>query len=683
MEYKRFIVPLFLLMFFINVNNAFCSNPDSLILELSKEQNDTLKFDILLSIGDLFEYSQPDSAIVYYTMAANLADVNIANDKKYQIKFQQLKGKALRYIGYVHLNQGDYQLATQFYFEALEIAEGMNDKNSIYNCYNNIGIINHMQKEYNVAKAYYNKALDILEERNDRIGKSKLFINIGNLYHDHGDNIEDLNLKNEYYSLALNYYSEALSIKTDIGDKKGQSLCFNNLGNLHKKMANLSVDETAKRKTYLLSRDYYNKSLKVSESINDKAGLSLAYGNLSDLYSTLHKKNWFDVSQNRIYADSAIHFGLKSYHLALEINSVYLQSKTALLLRSNYSGIGDMTKALEFADIYIETRDRMFSEEKTKALKEMMTKYETAKKDNEIRFLNQQSALKEAIIKNANKERIIYIMIAVFFLVLSTLLLKLYSNRKESNLKLEEKNNQLHTLNSTKDKFISILAHDLKNPFSAFCNIANALKESYDEIDEKEKKHLIDQISESSTKLNSLLKNMLEWASVQKGSPFNSNECINLFSITDDIKNNLNSFAKEQRVNIVNSIPKEILVCSNTPYLYTVLTNLITNGVKFSKIDDEVTITANPLGGFVEVTVNDNGVGISEEDLPKLFRIDIDIKSIGNGNSKGTGLGLILCKDILDKINGKIWVESKVNVGSKFKFTLPAYSENCCETFSK
>lgn len=640
-------------------------NPDSLLLELKKPIHDTLKFDILLNVGDFYEYSQPDSAIVYYAKAVELADKNISKDQSLHNHFQKLMGKALRYIGYVHLNQGDYQLASQFYFEALDIAEVLNDKNSIYNCYNNIGIINHMQKEYDVAKEYYQKALDILEEKGDRVGKSKLFINVGNLYHDHGDNTDDLNQKNEYYSLALSNYSDALEIKNEIGDVKGQSLCVNNLGNLHKKMAKLTGNELDKKKMYSRSRDFYYKSILLSQSINDKSGLSLAYGNLSDLYSIFYKQNALASPQVKFYADSAIYFGLKSYQISVELNSIYLQNKTALLLKNIYTDIGDKAKALEFADIYIETRDKIFSDEKTKAIKEMLTRYDTVNKEKEIQL--QQVEL------HKTRSRLVMVLSAagIFIIVISFLVYVLRLRYKTEKL-LETKNQQLNESNATKDKFFSIISHDLRTPVSGFRNLSALMGQQFDLLTPDQVRENLVDLSKSADETVTLLNNLLQWSKSQQGKISVSRFPVRVKRLCSKVADELGTKLKEKNIEVAIEIDNDLEVDIDENIISTVIRNFLSNAIKFSPQNSTIVIKAVFKGESLSLTVTDCGIGMTDDDVKKLFRVECDTKSIGNSPEKGSGLGLILCKELINLHGGEVQVTSQIGKGSTFGFTIPS-----------
>jgi len=671
---KIFVFTFILLFFNALVNFQTNGNPDSLKLELEKPHHDTIKFEILLTIGDLFEYSQPEIAMDYYRQAKELAEKNLEQPSPFQRKFLQQKAKAIRYIAYVYQNQGDLNTALEKYFQALAIGESIGCNLNIYNSYNNIGIINHIQKEYDVAREYYNKAIEITEKTGNKVGRAKLYINMGILNFDLGNATDSISVKQEYFREALENYTNALKLKVEYNDLKGQSLCYENLGNLNKELAKISKKEKNKSELLLKAKQQYWKANELSQKINDKMGLSKAYANLSELYSVLFLLKSYSKHDRNILSDSAVFYGTRSYDYAVEVKSTYLQNKAALLVKKSYAAIGDERKALEYADYFIESQEKLFSEDKTKIINEMRIKYESEKKDNEIKLLNQEKRISEIKIRNAKRESFFYIIIALTLLSLLALLFWLYSIRKRNSKVLEEKNEELKVLNNTKDKFISILAHDLKNPFSAFLNITSALSNDYDEISDEDKKQYLGQLHQSARQISGLLNNMLEWAVIQNKSKNVLSEIVNLHEIAENVTQTLSSFAIEHGSILVNAIPDDVFVFANRAYLLVVLNNLVTNAVKFSKGENQVNISANINENHVIICVADKGIGLSPEDIDKLFRIDIDTHTIGDSERKGTGMGLILCKELIDKMNGEIRVESSPGEGSKFIFTLPLNS---------
>jgi signal transduction histidine kinase len=237
--------------------------------------------------------------------------------------------------------------------------------------------------------------------------------------------------------------------------------------------------------------------------------------------------------------------------------------------------------------------------------------------------------------------------------------------------KVEQRTKELSELNATKDKFFSIIAHDLKNPFNALMGFSTLLIDDYDSFDDDEKKDLIQTMSDASENAYKLLQNLLEWSRSQTGSISWNPETIHLDKIATETIDLLQNQAMNKDITIKGIVPANTSVYADSNMVTTVIRNLMSNALKYTPKGGEVKLFASKQGNFIEVTIEDNGIGIRKEDKEKLFRIDVNFSTNGTDNETGTGLGLILCREFVEKNGGKIWVESEEGKGSKFKFTLP------------
>ncbi|MGB9770546.1 MAG: ATP-binding protein [Candidatus Kapaibacteriota bacterium] len=249
--------------------------------------------------------------------------------------------------------------------------------------------------------------------------------------------------------------------------------------------------------------------------------------------------------------------------------------------------------------------------------------------------------------------------------------LKEVEMRKKVEEELRQSEQKLRELNATKDKFFSIIAHDLKNPIGAFKNVLELLYENFNDFTKEEILEIIEPLKESSTQLFSLLENLLLWSRAQTGriqiEPIE-------FDIVDLIRQNINLLqlqAANKQIKIEMDVPERIFVLADINSITTVLRNLISNAIKFTQPNGKIVVSATSKNNFAEVCVEDTGVGMSKETMEKLFRIDVHHTSLGTANEKGTGLGLIVCKEFVEANGGQIWVESKEGKGSKFYFTIP------------
>ena len=243
-------------------------------------------------------------------------------------------------------------------------------------------------------------------------------------------------------------------------------------------------------------------------------------------------------------------------------------------------------------------------------------------------------------------------------------------------IKVQQRTKELSELNATKDKFFSIIAHDLKNPFNALLGFSSLLLDDFNGFSDEEKLDLIRTMDTASKNAYKLLQNLLEWSRSQTGSIQWEPNAVSLHEVVDTSINLLGDAATAKEVSINAIVNPNTRVWADGNMALTVIRNLISNALKYTPKGGEIKIYTKKADKEIEITIEDNGVGISEEDKLKLFRIDINHSTSGTNNEQGTGLGLILCKEFVEKNAGKIWVESIEGKGSKFKFTLPLYDEN-------
>jgi|GEM_PF-2222022 len=243
--------------------------------------------------------------------------------------------------------------------------------------------------------------------------------------------------------------------------------------------------------------------------------------------------------------------------------------------------------------------------------------------------------------------------------------------RKRSEEALKKSETNLRETNEIKNRFFSILSHDLRNPFSSVLGFSEILKEDYNILSDEEKIDYIEQINISTNNIYRLLEDLLEWSKLNMDSLEPEIEKINLFNETEETIKLLKSLAAKKNVRIKNKIAPNYKVNSDASMVQLLLRNLISNAIKFSPREGIIRVCFKENINDIEIIVIDNGIGIAPESIPLLFRPDIKFSTEGTAKEKGTGLGLVLCKEIVEKLKGKIWVESKPGEGSSFGFTLP------------
>ncbi|HMN16797.1 MAG: PAS domain-containing sensor histidine kinase [Ignavibacteriota bacterium] len=252
------------------------------------------------------------------------------------------------------------------------------------------------------------------------------------------------------------------------------------------------------------------------------------------------------------------------------------------------------------------------------------------------------------------------------------LLLRDVTNQKQNELQILKIAEDLRQINDTKDKFVSIIAHDVKTPIVALIGYAEILAEDIEELQKSEIKEFASSIVEISKQTIGLLTNLLEWSRLQTGRMEFHPVQMNAFNTAENSISLLASNAEQKNIKIINELDKDTYIYADENMMQSVFNNLLTNAIKFTNRNGEINITSDKCEDMICFSVKDNGVGMDAKQKTLLFEMNKSFTTPGTTNEKGSGLGMILCKDFIEKHGGKIWVESSVGNGSEFFFTVPA-----------
>ncbi len=241
---------------------------------------------------------------------------------------------------------------------------------------------------------------------------------------------------------------------------------------------------------------------------------------------------------------------------------------------------------------------------------------------------------------------------------------------KKAESKIKNYSEELEELNRSKDKFFSIIAHDLRNPFTGIFGFASVLSEEFDSLSKEEIKEYVNYIYLGTKNVYDLIENLLTWSRIQTGKVIIQPVKLDIYSEVHDAIEILNVFAIKKRIKLVNMVEKGIFVKGDDNMIDSILQNLISNAIKFTRSSGTVKISSNEKDDFIEIAISDNGIGMKPEDVNNLFLLGKQRSKTGTAEEKGTGLGLLLCKEMIMKLNGILTVESELNKGSTFRFTL-------------
>jgi signal transduction histidine kinase len=371
----------------------------------------------------------------------------------------------------------------------------------------------------------------------------------------------------------------------------------------------------------------------------------------------------------------ALKYATEGYKLGEEIQSAELKAVAAKNLATVFEKLHQFEHSLRYLKIANTISDSLSSIEKAKTVSNLASRYELTKKESEIKSLSLEKEVQKTELQLESKIRNGLI---IFLIVVSALLIVAvyqYRARKKANDMLviwsqaiNEKNQQLDNLNKVKDKIFSSIAHDVKSPLSSIQGLLGLMNMNMLSAEEFQK--LVVELSARVNTTTSLLENLLNWSRNQiatlKANPVKTNiksladECIILY------QNN----AREKNISLINDISDTSVVNADEEMIRIILRNLISNAIKFTKTNGEVKLHAARQENILCVSVADTGVGIPQSDLSKIFSYEAK-STQGTAQEKGTGLGLILCKEFIEKNGGKIWVDSLHGRGSTFSFTVP------------
>ncbi len=538
-------------------------------------------------------------------------------------------------LGLMYIQNSKYKKGMEYLILSLKIKQKLKNKYEdsklkIGSTQENIGLAFHYLKNYSKAKEYYNMARKSCQKEADSSSMYKIDIQIAGLYCD-----MDIN------DTARILYEKLLKVSNHNNNIYAQVKIYNNYGNL------LAVNEEYEKAKIILEKAY-----EINERLNNYSSMVKNLNNLAEVYQAT--KDY----------QKALTFAEKSYNISKDNDYLVSEKHAADILADLYLIKNDFKNAYKYLKNATIVNDTLFGIERNKLIHELETKYKTKEQKQEI-------ALQELKIERITLLWIVSLIVILLILVLTIILIRQNKQKTKINQILEDKNNELSTLIATKDKFFALISHDLKNPLSAFGTIAEQLDKHFESINPDEIHNYIKELSKSSKQINNLLANLLHWAAIQNKRIAFKAETVNLHKIVDDNIKLLKNNGDSKNISIVNNIADNLIASSDIQLINVVIRNLLSNAIKYNKENGGITFDAAKNNGNIHLTVEDTGIGMRQEDITKLFRIDVDTKTIGNSPEKGTGLGLILVKEMLDKCNASIKVKSKEGIGSKFIIDLP------------
>jgi len=630
-----------------------------------------------------------DSVIKYSTKSLEYIDTT---------KSSHILVKYYNSMGLVARDKNNFEEAENYFQKVYKVGMQINDTLSVVYSYINRGINHNYHGRKSKAIEYYNKALDFAGDGEFKGLASIALKFIGDIYVEIGESDKGIEILKKAYKInseqgieyrkmtvclslcnayihifnfkeAVNYARQGFIIAKNINSiehqaRIGAELCFA-----------LSMDGKSDSSILVGKQLLSNCSF-----VNDTTSCILVYSGLADSYSAKKKfkKALKNCNEALLLADKSGGF----VDIIVAQHACY----------KYYVAVGDFEKANKHLIKINAYQDSVTFSRNRNRINELSYEYKLAQSEKINSNLKIES---HNLIQKDLRQRHYIGSLIIGIVFISLVLISIYinlRNKRKANYWLRSKNkviyNQKEELtatleeldvvvqklkesNATKDKFFSIIAHDLKNPFSSIMSMSELFLRRIETIDRETATVFIKELSETSKNTYLLLNNLLTWAQSQQEQIVLNPNLLNLNKIVNNSILPYKSFASNKNINLINEIPNSVSVYCDADSMNTVFGNLINNAIKFTKHGGEVVISSEVVENKVVVSFADNGIGMKTEQLENIFRIDKSVSTPGTEKEKGTGLGLILCKEFVEMNNGIITVESQVGKGTFFYVNLP------------
>ncbi len=611
--------------------------------------------------------TDPDIQISCYSLIADYKlktgrhlDAKYCYNKALEVSLQTrdstAEADALYNLGTTHNFMGDYIKALEYYHESMSIAKAIDDQSRQAEIVAHIGVLYYIQQDHKNAIRYLENALSLNTKLNNKAAIAENLSDLGKVYHDLSKDTQN----DSHLHTSVEYYKKALQLIKTTNNRNYKSGIKANLGIVYGELGQFDI-----------AMKYLRNSLKISIQMQDLESEATCYNYIAEVYYL--QKNY----------QEAKNFFSKAYVLGSSINS-----KTTIL--TAYGGLAKVCEQKKnYKEAYIyhvkfkAAQDSLYSIEKNSRFNTLMAIYEAEKKEQQIKNLQKDTALQKLELKQQKTYKVLSIIAASIFALLSITVLWLYRQLHHSKLSLEQTNanllsyqKELSTLNTMKDRFFATIAHDLRGGLTSFEGIGSVIRNHMNKGRTDRIIGVAEKIDKSAHSLNTMLDSLLSWAITQLGNaPFNP-ETINLNTLVSSIAHSFHDTASAKNILFAINIPDHTLVSADPNGLSVVLRNLLSNAFRFTPAGGRIGIFAQDNEDKVYVEVSDSGVGIHPKKINSLFKIDGNKSTPDTSGVKGAGLGLVLCKEFIQLHKGEIQVKSELDKGSTFYFFLHKPDKN-------
>lgn len=657
------------------INAQSLSQHDSLSYKLQRlestdrfDPKDTTHINLLTRLAFSYRYLDTDSLYSIAERALKYSE---------DIDYTRGKIKALDALGNYYYNKGNRDKSMPMFEKALELATEIDDLDS------EISIINALAQNYSFEGNYAEalnlnlKGIDLAKQMNNQEMLSILNENIAGLYADQKD-----------FKNALMFYDTVQKINRRMGDEVIDAETQSNMASLYKDA-----------KDFKNAMFNINRSISIFEKNKIYDWLAYAYEVKGDIYLDQEKYKWalywydqsnmlfkHQIEDDRIKIQlmngmAKVYFGLEKDSLSLnyakkgltlskKIKSIQGQIDCSETLYKVYKKNGEDAEALAYLETFKTLSDSLFKDKNKQSLSLLETKLQYEQEKQELIEANQAALAKQ-------RNYIYFSVIILLILSIITFVIRRSENiQKKLNKELKEKllaviqrEAQLHEINKTNTKLFSIIGHDLRGPIGGLQGILKMFTDG--EITTKELVSFIPKLKTDVENISFTLNNLLSWGMNQLNGVVTKPKRVSLSNLVVNNIQLLSEIASSKSIKIINQLPDNPRIWADNNQIDIVIRNLLSNAIKFTPENGLITIDAEEKSGMWQISIRDTGIGMTAEMQRTIFKDTSNVTTYGTNNEKGTGLGLSLCKEMVHKNKGEIWVESVPRKGTTFFFTVP------------
>lgn len=622
----RSILLLFLL-WVSGITNAQTTKADSLIRISKTIGQDSNYVSVLNQIAEELSDKDADQSLDF-AIKAQLQAI--------KIKDVPGLGKALNNIGWAYYRKGDYSKGFDYALRALRINDSLQLLSQLAISYRNVGAIYNSQAKYRESMDYFHKEMSIHAKLNNLLGVGRSLNNIAFSAH-----------RGKFKDSAIIFGHTALEHNSKLGDQYLIAFSLRTLGDVYFEEG--SIDR---------SIDYFLASLTAARAAKSNFIIETSLYRLGKAYQ--QKKQW---KESITYLQQAV-------AVSKILGAKGEQATIQKLLAFSYAQIGDYKKAYESQATHIALNDTLFEERSRARFAQMQVAFETEKKQAEINLLKKEDEAQKEKIKD--QRLYTFLLLVVVALVMALWLVSWRRNqfKQLANKQLRLQKAALEQASFQKDKIFSILSHDLRMPISSLSGVLQLVdKQSLSEDAFTKIKHAL---GKQITSLNTTLDNLLLWSRNQMEgvTDVQASEC-SLYEIVENNCHLLTSAANQKKILIHNDVSITAKAYADVHHVDIILRNLLLNALKFTEEGGIITVQYREDEHMAILDIIDNGIGMTKEQIGKLFKVNTHFTTTGTKNEKGAGLGLLLCKEFVEANHGTVSVKSEPGNGSQFSVTLP------------